>query len=432
MIVLRSAVRAAAAFFVFNALMLASPAEPNPEPFPQPSNKKGLQVQMIDDAIALAVQHAALNVDVNRFLDLEAKPDSLRWTVDGRAFAFHHDVVERLDRQIKPLSDAGMVIYLILVARESGDPARDAIMLHPRYDRTARTNRISALNAETPDGRAYLRALVEFLAARYSDPAAPQGRVWGWIVGNEVNSHWWWNNMGRAPMDEVASDYEHAVRLVHDAVRSASAQGRVYLSLDHHWTIRFPAGAADQSLPGRQLLETFARFARERGDFGWNLAYHPYPENLGNPRFWDDTSAIQSPDTPRITFKNLSVLTEFMKRPELVWKGKPRRVILSEQGFHCREERPDGEEEQAAAFAAAWWKVSHLDGIDAFILHRHVDHKNEGLNLGLWTRKPDSISTPDRPRKMYEVFKVAGTPEFEQVAAFALPIVRVETWEDLK
>ncbi|MEN9020217.1 MAG: hypothetical protein GWQ05_09595 [Verrucomicrobiaceae bacterium] len=51
-------------------------------------------------------------------------------------------------------------------------------------------------------------------------------------------------------------------------------------------------------------------FAKEAKDFDWHLAFHPYPENLFEPRFWNDKPATTSADTPRITFKNLEVLTE--------------------------------------------------------------------------------------------------------------------------
>jgi hypothetical protein len=303
--------------------------------------------------------------------------------------------------------------------------------MHPRYDRGAKTNQMSAFNVATPDGVRYLRATIAFFAQRYSEAGAPRGRVWNYIVGNEVNSHWWWYNMGHATAEEVASEYERAVRVVHDAVRTASDNARVFLSFEHHWAIRYPSGAPDQSCPGCELLEAFARFARERGDFDWEIAYHPYPENLGEPRFWLDKSAKSGDDTPRITFKNIEVLPRYLAtHSELLWQGHPRHVILSEQGFHCRE-RPGGERDQAAAYCAAWWKVAHLDGIDAFILHRHVDHAYEGLNLGLWTHKPDTIATPDRQRPMYEMFRVADTPEWEKAFAFALPVIGIERWEQL-
>jgi hypothetical protein len=106
-------------------------------------------------------------------------------------------------------------------------------------------------------------------------------------------------------------------------------------------------------------------------------------------------------------------------------------VILSEQGFHCADGE-HGERDQAAAFAAAWWIVDHLDGIDAFLLHRHVDHAHEGgLRLGLWSHQAGSVCTPDRQRQMYAVFRAAGTPAFATAAAFALPVVGVAKWSDL-
>lgn len=401
----------------------------NPEAYPQAPSKKGLQVQMVDDALALGIRHAALNCHLASLVDLEQRPDSIPFRLDGHEYFFRAARMAALDGQVQPLSKRGVIVSLILLNYENGSEPLDAIFMHPRYDRAARTNRLSAFNA-SGEGARWLRACVTFLAKRYSDPAAPHGRVWNYIVGNEVNSHWWWNNMGRATCEEVASEYEHAVRLVHRAVRSASANARVFLSLEHHWGIRYPAGAADQSCPGRELLDTFARLARERGDFDWHVAHHPYPENLGEPRFWLDRSALPGDDTPRITFKNLEVLPRYLARPELLSAGQPRRIILSEQGFHCPD-RPDGERDQAAAFCAAWWKVARLDGIDAFILHRHVDHKHEGLNLGLWTRRPDSVSVPHRHRQMYEPFRLADTPEWESAFAFALPVIGIERWEQL-
>jgi hypothetical protein len=416
---------------VFCAHLSRLVAAPNPEPYPTPASKKGLQVQMVDDALALGVKHAALNCDLPQFVDLIGKPDSIPFPFEGHDYFFLSQPLAQLDGQIQPLAAHGVVVSLILINPESHDAALDRIFLHPRYDWKANTNHMGAFNTATPEGVRYLRALMTFLAQRYSAPVAPHGRVWNYIVGNEVNSHWWWYNMGRASVEEVASEYEHAVRLVHDSVRTASLNARVFLSFEHHWAIRYPSGAPDQSCPGRELLETFARLARDRGDFDWALAFHPYPEDLGNPRFWLDKSATEDDATPRITFKNLEVLPRYLARPELEWQGHPRHVILSEQGFHCREEQPDGERVQAAAYCAAWWKVAHLDGIDAFILHRHVDHAYEGLNLGLWTHKPGTIATPDRKRQLYEVFRVADTPDWEKAFAFALPVIGIEHWEQL-
>lgn len=407
---------------------------PDATPFPEPGSKKGLQVQMTDDALALGIRHATVNCVITGWPALAPRPQDIRFTArDGREYAFRAEQVAAIDRQVAPLSRAGVLVYLVLLARETGEAARDALVLHPRYDRAAKTNRMAAFNTATDEGRAWFVATAEFLAARYSGPETPHGRVWGYIVGNEVNSHWWWYNLGRAPLETVAAEYERAVRLVHGAVRTASENARVYLSFEHHWAMRYPPGTAEQSAPGRDLLDAFARQARERGDFDWHVAFHPYPENLGDPRAWLDKTATPADDSPRVTFKNLDVLTRHLARDELRWQGEPRRVILSEQGLNCREDLPDGEQRQAAGFAYAWMKVNALAGIDAFILHRHVDHEHEGgAHFGLWSRREGTLNEPDRPRLLREVFRAAGTPEQDSAFAFALPIVGLKSWNELR
>ena len=404
----------------------------NAYPFPATVLKKGLQVQMIDDALALGIGHAALNVDLTRLIDPSGKGAGPRWTSEGKQFAFSQSAVVDLDKRVKPLSDKGVVVYLILLAYASGDPTRDALMLHPDYARGAKNaGPIGMFNVATPDGAAWLTAATEFLAARYSVSNSPNGQVWGYIAGNEVNSHWFWANMGRAPLERVVDAYEKAVRTIHLAVRKASANARVYVSCDHFWSVRYPAGDEKQCAAGRLFLEAFAATVRKNGDFDWHVAHHPYPEPLTDCRFWlDRKNAPQAQNAKVVTFRNLDVLTQYLEGDPLLWQGKPRRVILSEQGFHCAD-RPDGERNQAAAFALAYVKVSQMKGIDAFILHRHVDHAKEGgLKLGLWTNKPGSIATPDLKRQMYDVFRAAGTVEQEKAFEFALSVIGVKNWDE--
>lgn len=401
-------------------------------PFPTPASKKGLQVQMVDDAVALGIKHAALNVNLAQMLDLSRNSNNLPAKFGEKEFFFSRGYIEHLDRQIKPLSDRGVVVSLILLYYRSADAALNKLMLHPRYDPAA-PNHLSAFNTTSPESAAAFSACIEFLARRYSGGEPGRGRVWNYIVGNEVNSHWFWCNMGRVSMPEFADDYLRTVRLCHEAVRKYSAQARVYISLEHHWNIHYPGGDEQQTFPARPFIDYFARRARETGDFDWHIAFHPYPENLFECRTWNDKSAKPSPDTPRITFKNIEVLPRYLRREELLFESRPRRVILSEQGFHSPA-TADGETLQAAAYCYAYYKTAHLDGIDSFILHRHVDHGQEGgLNLGLWTRNTSS-SNPAEPlakKKIYDVFKSAGQPGWEAAFQFALPVIGITNWTAL-
>ena len=403
----------------------------NTDPFPTPPSKKGLQVQMVDDALALGVRHAAVNVSLGALFHLAEKPGGIRFTYEGHEGWIDPGYLASLDRQVKPLSDAGVVVYFILLAYPTSDAAKDAVLLHPGRRKDGKFN-IAAFNTATTEGVSLYRALLAFLAERYSGAHPEHGRVWGYIVGNEVNSHWMWYNLGNASMEQVASEYEKAVRATHDEVRRHSAHARVYLSFDHHWNTSMPGISAQEACNGRDLLDTFAARVRERGDFEWHVAHHPYPDDLGNPRTWLDKAALPHADSPHITFKNLEVACAYMTRPQLLWQGQPRRIILSEQGIHCLA-TPEGAELQAAGFAYAWEKTSRQTGIDALIWHRHVDHAHEGgLRLGLWENAPGSIATPGKKREIYDLFLKAGTPEWPAAAQKYLPLVGLKSWDELK
>ncbi len=396
-------------------------------PFPVSKSKKGLQIQMPDDALKLGVQHAAINVNLNSLVDLTKNPANLEWIMDGETYYFHRNQIENMP--VKQLSDAGCTVAMIILSYESGDPAKDALMLHPKRAAVL-PNHLAAFNTVTPDGVRYYKACLEFLADRFSRPDSTYGRVANYIIGNEVTSHWEWFNVGPMPGELVVAEYERAVRIAHTAIKKFSTSSRVYLSIDHHWSTTY-GNDPQKGLAGRRLLDEFSRRARMGGDFDWHLAHHPYPENLFEPRTWLDKTAVSNFDSPRITFKNLEQLTRYFRRPEMMFDGQPRRIILSEQGFHS-DNTEAGDAAQAAAYCYAWTKVSQEDGIDSFILHRHVDHSGEGgLNLGLWRRQPNSIADPSTPRPMYEVFMKADTPEREEAFRFALPVIGIKSWKEL-
>lgn len=403
-------------------------------PYPPAASKKGLQVELVDDALELGIQHAGLNLNLSQLVNPSPSSSEAagpQVEIDGRVFHFHRSYLEGLDRQIKTLSDAGVLVNVIVLTYLSGDPSVSALMIHP--DCVAEPpNRLGAFNNRTADGRAWLTASLQFLAERWSRTDQQFGRVVGWIVGNEVNSHWWWANMGPVTMEAFSEDYEQVVRLMHTAIRSQSASSRVYVSLEHHWNIRYPAGDETQAFAARGFLEHFSTLVRQRGDFDWHVAFHPYPENLFDAAFWEDSTATEDDGTQRITPRNLPVLERFLARPEMQFAGQPRRVILSEQGFHSA---PTAESEltQAAAYCYAYRLIEAMPTIDAFILHRHIDHPHEGgLNLGLRRRAAAGEGVEQRyPKKpIWDCFYAADRDNWQEVFEFALPEVGLREWPE--
>lgn len=398
-------------------------------PHPGPASRKGLQVQMVDDALELGIEHAALNVNLAQLHTRASDESTVAFEHAGRTWHFERSYLEHLDAEVRPLSDKGVVVSMILLSLVSGDAEKDRFLLDARRDAKA-PNGICAPNLADADSRAWHAAALACMARRWNG-ASTHGSVWGWIVGNEVNSHHWWFHMGPADLEQVVRAYEDFARLVHVAVTAERDHARVYLSLEHHWSIRYPAATERQGFPGRDFLLRFAALARERGDFPWHVAYHPYPEDLFDCAFWEDASAPDADDAARITFRNLPVLTRFLQREELLHRGASRRVILSEQGFH-RADGEAGEKLQAIAYAVAWQAVQLEPTIDAFLLSRHVDHAHEGgLRFGLWTRKPDSICTPERRTALYDVFRDTATPREAAAHAAALATLGIADWKGL-
>jgi len=401
-------------------------------PIPWPTGKKGVTCPVdLEDLKALGVKYADTGVVLAGLFDWTGGPAQETWEVDGQRIPINVHYVADLDRQVKRMTELGINVTLIPVngVPKQPDPANP--LINPRTDLAHAPNHIGAFNLTDERGLRYYRAAFEYLAHRYSDPSREHGWVSGYIVGNELQSHWAWHNMGRVAPEEVTREYADQLRIAWLAVRRFHRGVRVYASMDHTWATHLDPDPL-KSMRGDQFLERLNRIITAEGNFPWNVAFHPYPENLFEPRFWNDQTAALGFDSPRITLKNLEVLPAFLAQERFRYRGQPRRIILSEQGFHCPDD-PDGGKVQAAAYACAYFKISHMPSIDAFILHRHVDHRDEGgLHLGLWTNRPDGPDpcAPDRKRLIWEVFRLADTDRWQEAFEFAKPIIGVKDWSE--
>jgi hypothetical protein len=408
--------------------------------YPRAASKKGLQVEMTDDAEELGVAHAGINVAFNEIMRIDAGDDPskvIEFSSGGRSYYFDADAVARLDGQIKPLSDNGALVNLILILYQDSDPTSAwPVLHHPDADLSAGT--VFAFNTKTAEGVAYYTAAMEFLADRYTREDEKYGRAVGYIVGNEVDAQWVWANSGDMSLEDFLGYYAKAVRIAWQATRKSWSGARTYISLTHCWTIVCGANP-DPANPtrfyaGKDVIDHWNALTKRTGDVGWDVAHHPYPENLGDPAVWDDETALPGFDTPRITFKNIEVLPDYLAQGDLGYDGASRRIILSEQGCHTPGDSPEAERLQAACYAYAYYKVRFLDSIDAFILHRHVDHQHEGgLRLGLWTWDDgrDEAAMPGRHKVSYDVFEGIDTARSLEVTDFAKDVIGIDDWAEV-
>lgn len=380
-------------------------------PYPEVDTKKGLQISDAADAKILGVRHSAINVNQGDFLlPAPVEGNTIEYVYDGRTFYFNRHVVEENDKRLKDLSDIGVIITLILLNSRNWSAGRVpddfwAVLRHPDYTDDDPEALISQFNLCTEEGLAYYRAFIAFLTDRYTREDGAYGRVYGMIVGNEVNSGYVWCNAGQKDVQAYTTEYTHIVRVTWQTAAAVYAHIRIYLSFDHFWRdANFGNNQPLKYYGTKPMLEILNRLALEEGQIPWNIAFHPYPQDLNYPDFWNDTMATEDDNASIITFRNLEVLARFTYEPEFLCNGQRRRIILSEQGFNSHF-TPESEVLQAAAYGHAYRKIMSIPEIDSFILHAHRDNIAEfGLNLGLWRRKKDS-GEMDAPKPIYYVFK---------------------------
>lgn len=207
------------------------------------------------------------------------------------------------------------------------------------------------LNASEPAG-------ITALAAELGKCAASSSAE-NFIIGNEVNVRKW-NYMIFTDWDHYVREYAQVFRVAYNAIKSQNANARVFLCLDQNWDRNRPASHAEyyEYIDGKDFLAKFNALISKEGNIDWSVAQHPYPVPLTWARFWDLNGCpdgaymkAQVSSGKMLTFQNLSVLTNYLKTPEMLSPtGAVRHVILSEIGITNAQ----GVDVQAAALYASY------------------------------------------------------------------------------
>lgn len=412
------------------AVICASQYISNPEKlaavhyaFPTTVTKKGLQVdpRYMKDAVSLGVKHTAYNICLD---DLIAAPhqknktQGIAYRYNGTTYWFNKGIVESIDRTLEEFRKQNIVVSAILLLRWRDDLS----YLIPKSAREP-GHGFYALETSGAKAKRHWEAVFTFLAQRYT----PKKWIANWILGNEVNNYRDYHYTGSASLEKNVNTYAGAYRLASIAIRSVYEKARVYISLDQTWN--YLSGYSNTS---RQFLDRFAAYWNSYGKLGnFNIAFHPYPAPLEDPAFWTNSRQLIGKDinTPCISMSNLNILTNYVK---MRW-GSGTRIILSEQGFTSSRYGVEVEELQAAAMAYAYYLAEFNNMIDAFILHRHVDHQAEqavGLSLGLWTHDGSSIpASMGRKKYAWDVFRCMDTPSGGTKTKFALQRIGASSWK---
>jgi len=397
-------------------------------PEAKPVSKKGLggwDNRVEGDLEALGISAVTVNVVINALVSLNPDPGTTPFVWQGRTYYSRDGELARLDKLFSEAEKKKVMVSAILLVANPATSADPAMKLLGSPD--ANREGVYAMpNVTSSEGISFYGAILNLMAERWSKADGPHGRVHHWIMHNEVDAGWIWTNAGEKA-DVVYMDlYQRSMRLMDLIGRQYDPNMRPFISLTHHW-----AEAGEKRWYGsRRMLELLGDFTEAEGDFPWGLAYHPYPQDLFNPRTWEDDQAVAGFDTPKITPKNLEVLDQWMHTPRMKYRGELRPVHLSENGFNSRDYTPEKLAEQAAGMAFAWKKIAGLESIQIWHYHNWVDHPDEGgLRIGL-RKFPKDMKDPLGKKPIWFLYQALGTAEEDQIARPYLSTIGIESWDD--
>ena len=396
-------------------------------PEQRPRCKKGLAGVSGDgplkDLDELGVCSITMNLPLD-FLHSSPAPGDLPFSYNGVTYFADAGEIAGYDATLRYAAQRRIVVAAILLVPKVSafsDRKIGRLMIYAGCDPAAN---YMMPDVTTEAGLRTYAAALTFLAERYTRADRRYGLIQDWIMHNEVDQGWTWTNAGDKSELTYMDLYNRSMRTMYLIARQYDPHARVFISLTHYWN---SAGDARSYMP-RQMLADLTRLSHAEGDYEWAVAYHPYPEALINPRTWEDGDANFGVNTPLITFKNIEVLNAWALRPENLYRGRPRTIFLSEQGFNSPDYSARSLEEQAAGLAYAWKKIEPLSAIEAMQYHNWIDNRAEGgLRIGL-RKFPDERSDPMGRKPAWFLYRKLGTPEEDKASAFALPLIGIKAW----
>lgn len=376
---------------------------------PKTSSKKGLQVEELSDSLEVGTKHAVINWTLSSILTSQGNGNAVPFKYRGVTYYLDENVMAHNDSVVQAYNQGGAKVTIILLLPEDTSNATASM----RFNGPAAA-KFSSINTGNKAGCRTFEAVMTYLAKRYG---TKNNLVSGWILGNEVDSPFYWNYGGSKKQSSYISNYARSFRICYNAVKSVSKKAKVYISVDHNWNTD-PDGTGTRFFSTKSTLDSFYKKINKQGKIPFQIAYHAYPQGLGDPIFWDDSNATNSVKAKIVNFKNLNVLTDYVKKNY----GKKYTIMLSEQSFNSTR----GEVVQAAAYAYAYYISETNSMIESFIYGREFD--NDGEPGYLW-----GLCTKDHQKRLlWHVFQYIDTADSFTFTDPLVSSTNIKSWTKIK
>lgn len=323
---------------------------------------KGVYGESISFMQEVGVSDTLVWVDMGKFFVPETANGS-KFECGGYVFGYDQDYFSVIDSMINNFADKKIDVTVVFVVSDSGNDALNRSLIHKDADLSAL---YCANNTSDRQGIAYIRAVSEFFASKYVENNCVTRFVFGDSVGNCSRNY----NMGEKTLAEFTEEYAVGFRTVFNAVRSYSPYVKVYTYIDGVWN----SGLAFDEFTrydNKAFLDSFSNVISRGGNVDWSLAHNPYPADVYNYYAYSDMKLDNNYFTPRVGFRNIGVIVNYLKNAELLYNNSERECIVIEQS------RFSGVDEQqiTADYIYNCYKALNTS-VSAYITDRNCNYNN--------------------------------------------------------
>lgn len=378
------------------------------------------------DMDELGIASVTFNILLDRILYTENRNGFQPYTYAGKTWYVDTEgMLKDIDRDVKIAQQKGWMVSAILLLPINRNNETNTWLAKTVHSEAETSAAFSMPNLLDKEGAESYAATINFLAARYSNEEF--GRIHHWIIHNEIQNGFYWTNAGRKKIETFMNLYQKSMRTVQVLARLYDPNATTLISLDHDWN----RTGDPRGFKGKEILDLLVKFSKKEGDFEWGIAFHPYPQDINNPRTWEDEKALFSYETPYLTPKNLEVLDSWASRESVQYNGKSREIQFTEQGINSPDYSAKTLNEQAAGMAYSWEKVKRMKNVTAYQYHLWADaHEEAGLKLGLRKYRDDK-NDPLGKKPIWHLYKAFDTSDWKKESDRYKTVIGVNDWEDI-
>ena len=272
-----------------------------------------------------------------------------------------------LDNKIREFTEKGCEVTLQLLLTKPDNSTSDTAMKLYKYTKKEEAL-YYGIDTTNADSVSVYTALVRFLSERYSRDDEVYGFVGSYIMGSNLNSNRTYNSVGETKDSKYVTEIVRALHITSNALRSEYSNVRLFLPIKSNYnsTVYDTKTESNEYLDysSKYLLDSISASLSKSGS---NVPFGIFLDasaSDGSPDFWNDSLASDTDETDFVTLKNIEVLIDYLKQPEMLYEGYTRDLAVSFRPEPADAESADSDvQKYAAAALCAYYRVRENDDV---------------------------------------------------------------------